>query len=127
MNSSKLQETSGPRTVIPSIAGNLQPQEGCASLFDAGMEAQKRGDFAVAIGNYEAALQRGFTSFDLFFNLGLCLDKTNELDAAIIAFQTAAELFPQNRPTLLHLVSLHMEKGDKEASLKYWAKYEQLH
>jgi tetratricopeptide (TPR) repeat protein len=96
------------------------------SLFHDGLEAQRDGELIVAITKYKAALQAGEETFDLFFNLGLCLDKQDDVEGAIKAFKAAADLYPLHRPTLLHLASLHIEKGAKEESLKYWAKYQQL-
>jgi tetratricopeptide (TPR) repeat protein len=96
------------------------------TLFHDGLEAQKQGELVIAITKYKAALQSGDESFDVFFNLGLCLDKQDDVEGAIKAFQAASDLYPLHRPTLLHLASLHIEKGAKEESLRYWAKYQQL-
>jgi tetratricopeptide (TPR) repeat protein len=115
----------GPAFIDP---GKASPSEERApSLFHEGLDAQKHGDLVLAITKYKAALQAGDQSFDLFFNLGLCLDKQDDVEGAITAFQSASEQYPLHRPTLLHLASLHIEKGAKEESLKYWAKYQQLH
>jgi len=114
----------GPAFINP---GKASPTEDRApSLLHEGLEAQKHGDLPLAITKYKAALQQGDASFDLFFNLGLCLDKQDDVEGAIKAFEAASDLYPLHRPTLLHLASLHIEKGAKEESLKYWAKYSQL-
>jgi len=114
----------GPAFIDPGKGS--QPEDRAPSLFHEGLEAQKHGDLVLAITKYKAALQTGDQSFDLFFNLGLCLDKQDDVDGAITAFQSASDLYPLHRPTLLHLASLHIEKGAKEESLRYWTKYSQL-
>jgi tetratricopeptide (TPR) repeat protein len=122
----KMNVSEGQATTLVEPENTSQFQDRQASLFRDGMEAQKNGDFLLAITKYKAALQAGQESFDLLFNLGICLDKENHIDSAIKAFKSAAELYPQHKPTLLHLTSLFIEKGEKEESLKYWAKYLQL-
>jgi tetratricopeptide (TPR) repeat protein len=124
MNKSNMSEGQATTVVDPENTSQFEDRQ--ASLFRDGMEAQKNGDCQLAIAKYKAALQAGQESFDLLFNLGICLDKEGEIDSAIKVFKAAAELYPQHRPTLLHLTSLFIEKGEKEESLKYWAKYTQL-
>lgn len=111
---------------MPIGAGLLQgDQHYDLSLLNQGLTAQNSGDLAAAIDCYRAALLNGVKSFDLYFNLGLCLKKENQIDSAIESFDAASRLLPQHRPTLLHLTSLLIEKGNQEKSMEYWSRYEQ--
>lgn len=94
------------------------------SFADQAKAQQKLGEFKKAAHKYELAIKEDPSSFELYFNMGICLNKANEIEEAIAAFKYAAGLKPEHKPTLLHLASLHIEKGDKEESMKYWNRYQ---
>jgi Tfp pilus assembly protein PilF len=94
------------------------------SLADQAKAQQKLGEYKKAALKYELAIKEDPSSFELYFNMGICLDKADEIESAITAFKSAAVLKPQHKPTLLHLASLHIEKGDKDESMKYWNRYQ---
>jgi len=100
------------------------PADQMLSLVEQAKAQQKLGEYKKAALKYEAAIKEDPSSFELYFNMGLCLNKADEIDAAIVAFKSAAVLKPHHKPTLLHLSSLYIEKGDKDESMKYWNRYQ---
>lgn len=58
------------------------------------LEAQNRGDLQPAINIYEAVLQQGYCSAELYNNLGLAYAKTGQLGKAILQWERALHYQP---------------------------------
>jgi tetratricopeptide (TPR) repeat protein len=76
----------------------------CAALeparpFLSALEAYKAGDYPSAIANFEALAQSGLINGRLFYNLGNAHLKNNDLGAAILWYERALKLLP-NDPDL---------------------------
>lgn len=75
-----------------------QAQEN-ARKFITAMEAYKTGDYPSAIANMEAIAQHGIKSGELYYNLGNAYLKNNDLGPAILWYERALKLMP-NDPDL---------------------------
>jgi tetratricopeptide (TPR) repeat protein len=59
--------------------------------------------YADAVKTYEAIAAQGFESFDLYFNLGNALYKSNNITYAILNYERALKLSPGNEDALFNL------------------------
>ncbi|HWS01410.1 MAG TPA: tetratricopeptide repeat protein [Prolixibacteraceae bacterium] len=59
--------------------------------------------FAEAAKTYEAVAAKGFESFELYFNLGNALYKSNNITFAILNYERALKLSPNNEDALFNL------------------------
>ena len=80
--------------------------------FETGNEHYAQGDFQAAIGAYQAALGTGYASGALYYNLGNAYFHTDNLGPAILYYEKARRLLP-NDPKLLH--SLDVAQSAAEA------------
>lgn len=69
--------------------------------FDAGNERYRTGDYAGALTSYEEALAGGYASGALFYNMGNAHYRLDQLGAAVLYYEKARLLTPEN-PELLH-------------------------
>ena len=83
-------------TVISAVPCSAQED---ARRFITAMEAYKTDDFATAISNLEAIAQNGAHNGTLYYNLGNAHLKNNDLGRAILWYERALELLP-NDPDL---------------------------
>lgn len=59
--------------------------------------------FAAAVKTYEAIAAQGFESFELYYNLGNALYKTNNITFAILNYERALKLSPGNEDAKFNL------------------------
>ena len=59
--------------------------------------------FGKAVKTYEAVLANGFESFELYYNLGNALYKSNNITFAILNYERALKLSPNNEDALFNL------------------------
>jgi Flp pilus assembly protein TadD len=85
-------------------------------LFTGATEAQQRGDFALAVTNYQqiVKLQPGF--FGAWANLGVALVRLGRFDEAIAAYRSAIQLDPANKLLRMNLALAFYKKGDPRQS-----------
>lgn len=63
-------------------------------LFDSANTYYSAGDFEKAIGLYEEILSKGFSSPELYYNLGNAYYRSNSLSGAILNFERALRMSP---------------------------------
>ena len=76
------------------------------------MAAQQRGDFALAVRNYQQAVELQPQLFGAWANLGVALVRLGRFDEAISAYRSALKLDPANSPVRMNLALAFYKKGD---------------
>lgn len=77
-----------------------------ASLKDSlakGNQLYTAAKFAAAVKTYEAIAAQGYESFELYYNLGNALYKTNNITYAILNYERALKLVPGNEDAKFNL------------------------
>jgi len=85
---------------VPSIRAQT------AALQDSlakGNQLYASAKFAAAVKTYEAIAAKGFESFDLYYNLGNALYKSNNITFAILNYERALKLVPGNEDARFNL------------------------
>jgi len=72
-------------------------------LFDSANTYYSAGDFEKAIGLYEEILSKGFSSPELYYNLGNAYYRSNRLSGAILNFERALRMSPGDRDIQFNL------------------------
>jgi len=94
--------------LLPSAAGGE-----AAELFRAGNEHYAAGEYEEAVRHYQQLLNQGFSSDAVHYNLGNALFKLGRLGPAIVQYEKAALLAPQDadiRANLDYARSLTLDK-----------------
>ncbi len=96
--------------LLASLACAQQPN--LDQLFRSAVEAQERGDLALAIREYQHLLQLSPKLFDARVNLAVALVHLGRFDEAIQNYREALALQPTNRAVQLNLALAYYKKGD---------------
>lgn len=83
-----------------------------AQLFRDALEAQQRGDAALAVSNYENLLRLYPDIVAARANLGAALVSLGRLDDAIVQYQAALRQVPANRDLRLNLALIYFKKRE---------------
>jgi len=78
-----------------------------------GNEFFKSGEYAEAIGLYEAVLEEGVESAELYYNLGNAYYKSKNIPAAILNYERAVKLKPQDKDLQFNLKLANLKTVDK--------------
>ncbi len=93
--------------LILFFLGNLQITTGqTAALQDSlavGNQLYTSGKYAAAAKTYEGIAAKGFESFELYYNLGNALYKSNNITFAILNYERALKLSPTNEDAKFNL------------------------
>ncbi|MCK9641211.1 MAG: tetratricopeptide repeat protein [Prolixibacteraceae bacterium] len=68
-----------------------------------GNQLYTSGKYAAAVKTYEAVSAKGLESFELYYNLGNALYKSNNITYAILNYERALKLSPGNEDALFNL------------------------
>ncbi len=68
-----------------------------------GNQLYTSGKYAQAAKTYESIAAKGFDSFELYYNLGNALYKTNNITFAILNYERALKLSPANEDVIFNL------------------------
>ena len=79
------------------------PAAGQTEIFQQGNQLYVEGDFAGAVEAYETVVGAGFESLALHYNLGNAYFKTGELGRAILSWERARALSPNDPDVLANL------------------------
>lgn len=82
-------------------------------LFQQGVDAYQKGDYAAAIINFEAALQHGQESEALYYNLGNAFYKLGEIGKSILYYERAKKLAPRDLDIDFNLQIAQLHVVDK--------------
>lgn len=86
-------------------------------LMQQGNEAYSAGDYESAVEAYEHTLAAGYTSAELYYNLGNSYYRLEELGLAILNYERALRLKPNDRDTRENLNLANSKTQDQIASL----------
>jgi tetratricopeptide (TPR) repeat protein len=107
-----------------SYAGELLYEEG-VNHYNAGVKAQKRGDFKQAMADYQKALllmgstERNYNKF-VFNNIGVMYASLGDLEDAETAFLEAVRIDPNYKQANFNLGILYVKEGNSKEAFKYW-------
>ena len=85
------------------------------SLFYKGNANYSRGNFDNAVADYEAALEEGFESGPLYYNLGNAYYKKGALGKAILNYTRASRLMPSDADTRANLAYARRAVRDRSS------------
>ena len=87
------------------------------TLMQQGNDAYTKGDFAAAVQSYNAVLDAGYQSADLYYNLGNAHYRLEEYGFSILNYERALRLKPNFRDAKENLDLVNSKTEDKIASL----------
>ena len=97
------------------------PVAGQEELYQKGNALYQAGDFTGALESYQAVLQAGFESADLYYNLGNSFFKTGALGPAILNFERARRLSPGSQDIRANLKLARSLTADQIEPLpRFW-------
>jgi len=82
-------------------------------LFQQGNTHYQNGEYEQATEDYEAVLQQGYESAELYYNLGNAYYKTNQLGKGILNYERAHELAPKDPDIQYNLEIARLRVVDK--------------
>ena len=94
------------------------PQE---SLFAEGNRLYQEGDFAAAAASYDAVIEGGFESAEVYYNLGNAHFRLGEIAHAVLNYRRAARLDPGNDDIRANLALVSQRLQDRIEPLpRFW-------
>ncbi len=83
------------------------------SYFQKGNDAYQKADYRQAIEQYELAVQQGYASVALYYNLGNSYFKTNQIGRCILNYERARRLAPRDPDVQFNLQIAQLFVVDK--------------
>ena len=83
------------------------------SLIESGRHAYAEGKFAAALEHYKMLNDKGYHSFELYYNIGNTYFKLNNIPAAILYYEKARRLNPHDGDLLFNLELANSKIADK--------------
>lgn len=94
---------------LSSAVYSQQPAE----LYKTAAQQYKAGQFEQAAASYEKILHQGYKSAEVYYNLGNCYYKLNTINKAIINYERALKLAPQDEDIQHNLAIANAHVVDK--------------
>ncbi len=82
-------------------------------VFDSANAAYARGEFEKAIDRYESLVRENTVSPELYYNLGNAYYKTNSIGLAILNYERAKKIFPDDEDLKINLRLANQKAEDK--------------
>lgn len=82
-------------------------------VFDQGTESYQRGDYSAARGLYESILKNGYEGADLYYNLGNTYYRLRDIGKAIVNYERAIRLSPNDDDLRHNLELANLMVADK--------------
>ena len=91
------------------------------ALFDEGNRLYQEGDFGGAAASYEAVLEGGFESAEVYYNLGNAHFRLGEIGRAVLNYERAARLNPRGEDIQANLALVDQMLQDRIEPLpRFW-------
>ena len=91
------------------------------ALFDQGNRLYQEGDFGGAAASYEAVLEGGFESAEVYYNLGNARFRLGEIGLAVLNYERAARLNPRGEDIQANLALVGRMLQDRIEPLpRFW-------
>jgi tetratricopeptide (TPR) repeat protein len=103
----------GPARIVPFDS---------VSLNVSGDSFYQEGDLALAIAEYQKALQLDKDNENVHNSLGVCLGRTNKMEQALLHFQKALALAPANVMPAYNIGLVRMLQNDMDSALTWFEK-----
>ena len=94
---------------VSSIAFAQQPTD----LYKSAAQLYKTNQFEQAAADYEKILSQGYKTAEVYYNLGNCYYKLNSINKAILNYERALKLAPQDEDALHNLAIANTKVIDK--------------
>lgn len=98
--------------ILVSISVSLA-QSGIEHYFEQGNESYREGQFQQAIEQYQKIIDAGFESGKLYYNLGNCYYKLEEIGYAILYYEKAKKILPNDSEVSLNLELARLKVIDR--------------
>lgn len=86
-------------------------------IFQKASEEYKKGDFLLAIDQYETIISNGYKSSEVYFNIGNAYFKLNKIPQAILNYERAFQLNPSDKDIEFNLRISKLRTVDKIEAL----------
>ena len=100
-------------TFIAVLVSTAQAREDAMHLFKKGNEAFRAGDYKASLESYTSVVEGGFESADLYFNMGNACFKLGENASAILYYEKALRLSPDDEAIKTNLTIANLKTTDK--------------
>ncbi|MFQ5649337.1 MAG: tetratricopeptide repeat protein [bacterium] len=98
--------------LLLSFVGRAWSSEADA-LFLRGNEYYQKGEFRLAIDEYQKILDLGFESWEVYYNIGNAYFKQGKIAQAILNFERAKQLNPENEDINFNLDLANLSTADR--------------
>lgn len=125
----KMTDSAAKSTPFPSFVSLKDDDEDSArakDLFSQAIRLQHEDRLAEAIDAYKSVLNIRPDSYEVFYNLAICLREKGSPDLAAKAFEQAAKLHPYFKPVYKDLASVYAQLGRNSDAESALATYGQL-
>lgn len=82
---------------------SVENNYGMNNLLDSAEANYKRGNYEASIALYDSVLNAGFESFEVYFNTGNAYYKTNNITRAILNYERAKLIMPEDEDLIFNL------------------------
>lgn len=100
---------------------NFNPKPASASLYNLGLRSYDQGDIQSAITYFKRAIDLDSQFVDAYYNLGAIYKLQKKYLEAIVAFEKAAQINPNDYEVIFELASCYFEEQDYAKAKKYFA------
>jgi len=100
---------------FPLASAMAQGRIGAEGLVREGNSLYERGDYQGAVGKYQQALDAGYESGALYFNLGNAYYRLGDIGRAVLNYERAKRLLPEDEEVRFNLELANLRTVDRIA------------
>ena len=90
---------------------------GSSATIDKGNQFYKESSYSDAVANYLEVIEEGYESFELYYNLGNAYYKLEKIPEAILYYEKAKKLNPDDKDLAFNLKLVNLQTVDKIESI----------
>ncbi len=99
--------------LLLTVTTLLAAQSGSKRFFEEGNQAYAQGDYHTALQWYQRIESMGYESSELYYNIGNCYYKLDEIGNAILYYERARKLTPHDKEILENLQLANLKVVDR--------------